>query len=65
MATRPDAPVLQSIAAELPKFTASLLPGTHALPWEPGWERLVSVVHRWLVQTLAEALLLPPADEDA
>jgi len=38
------------------------LPGTHALPWEPGWERLVAVAHRWLVQTIGEPLLLPPED---
>jgi hypothetical protein len=36
----------------------------HALPWEPGWERLVHTIHRWLVQTLGEPLLAT-LDEDA
>jgi pimeloyl-ACP methyl ester carboxylesterase len=29
----------------------------HAMPWEPGWERRVSEIHRWLIQTLGDPLL--------
>ena len=36
----------------------------HALPWEPGWERRVAEIHRWLIQTLGEPLLLPPEPEE-
>ena len=36
----------------------------HAMPWEPGWERRVADVHRWLVQALGESLLLPREEED-
>ena len=36
----------------------------HALPWEPGWERRVAEIHRWLIQTLGEPLLLPREPED-
>jgi len=40
--------------------------GGHALPWEPGWEKRVTLVHRWLVQQLGESLLatLEKADEE-
>lgn len=38
--------------------------GGHALPWEQGWERRVSEVHRWLVHKLGEALLVPRDEED-
>lgn len=38
--------------------------GGHALPWEPGWERRVSEIHRWLVHTLGETLLLPRDGEE-
>jgi pimeloyl-ACP methyl ester carboxylesterase len=37
---------------------------SHAMPWEPGWERRVSEIHRWLIQTLGEPLLLPRDEED-
>jgi len=37
---------------------------THAMPWEPGWERRVAEVHRWLIQMLGESLLLPREEED-
>ena len=37
---------------------------THAMPWEPGWEKQVSDIHRWLVQSLGERLLLPREDEE-
>jgi len=30
----------------------------HAMPWEPGWERRVSEIHRWLIQTLGDPLLV-------
>lgn len=30
----------------------------HGLPWEPGWERCVGDIHRWLVQQCGEALLV-------
>lgn len=36
----------------------------HALPWEGGWEKRVGEIHRWLIQTLGEPLLLPAEDED-
>jgi predicted alpha/beta hydrolase family esterase len=32
---------------------------------DPGWERLADDVHRWLVQTLGEALLTLPDDDAA
>ena len=36
----------------------------HAIPWEPGWEQQVGVVHRWLVRTLGEPLLLEREDDE-
>ncbi len=40
------------------------VPGAgHALPWEPGWEKRVSAIHRWLVQSLGEPLLVAREDE--
>jgi len=36
----------------------------HGMPWEAGWERRVGEVHRWLVQTLGESLLLPREEEE-
>ena len=35
----------------------------HAMPWEPGWEHRVSEIHRWLIQTLGEPLLLPQEED--
>ena len=37
---------------------------THALPFGPKWEALVSGVHRWIVRHLGEPLLLLRGDED-
>lgn len=36
----------------------------HAMPWEPGWEQRVSEIHRWLIQTLGDALLANREDEE-
>ncbi|MBP1684744.1 MAG: alpha/beta hydrolase [Deltaproteobacteria bacterium] len=36
----------------------------HGLPWEPGWEKRVTTVHRWLVQQLGESLLRPVDEEE-
>jgi pimeloyl-ACP methyl ester carboxylesterase len=36
----------------------------HALPWEPGWEKRVVQIHRWLVQQLGEPLLIAPEEEE-
>ena len=36
----------------------------HAMPWEPGWERLVATTHRWIVQALGESLLLLRDEEE-
>lgn len=36
----------------------------HAMPWERGWEQRVATIHRWLIQTLGEPLLLLREDED-
>jgi pimeloyl-ACP methyl ester carboxylesterase len=36
----------------------------HAMPWEPGWEQRVSEIHRWLVQTLGDSLLIEHEEED-
>jgi pimeloyl-ACP methyl ester carboxylesterase len=36
----------------------------HPLPWEAGWEQRVSEIHRWLVQTLGEVLLVPREEEE-
>lgn len=44
-----------------------VVPGAgHGLPWAPGWEALVTDVHRWLVRTLGESLLamLDESEED-
>jgi pimeloyl-ACP methyl ester carboxylesterase len=38
---------------------------THAMPWEPGWEQRVAEIHRWLIQTLGEGLLLPREEDEA
>jgi pimeloyl-ACP methyl ester carboxylesterase len=38
--------------------------GHHALPWEPGWQRCVSEIHRWLVQALGEPLLAMREDDE-
>jgi pimeloyl-ACP methyl ester carboxylesterase len=36
----------------------------HALPWDIGWEQRVAGMHRWLIQTLGQPLLLLRNDED-
>jgi pimeloyl-ACP methyl ester carboxylesterase len=36
----------------------------HAMPWDTGWERCVAEVHRWLVRTLGQPLLLEREGED-
>ena len=36
----------------------------HALPWEQGWERRVSEIHRWLIHSLGDDLLAWRAEED-
>ncbi|MFQ5667241.1 MAG: alpha/beta hydrolase [Candidatus Binatia bacterium] len=38
--------------------------GSHALPWEPGWQRRVSAIHRWLIQALGDPLLALRAEEE-
>jgi len=45
-----------------------VVPGaTHALHHEPGWDRRVSDLHRWLIQSLGEPLLarLEESEEDS
>ncbi len=42
------------------------VPGAgHALPWEAGWEKRVSGIHRWLIQSLGEPLLAMREDDEA
>ncbi len=36
----------------------------HAMPWEPGWEKRVGEIHRWLVQQLGDGLLASPDEEE-
>jgi len=36
----------------------------HAMPWNPGWEHLVSEIHRWLVRSLGDPLLAMRDEED-
>jgi pimeloyl-ACP methyl ester carboxylesterase len=36
----------------------------HAMPWEPGWEQRVDDIHRWLIQTLGEPLLVPCEEQE-
>jgi pimeloyl-ACP methyl ester carboxylesterase len=44
--------------------TFQCVPGVgHALPWAPGWEQRVSEIHRWLIRTLGESLLVTRAEE--
>lgn len=38
---------------------------SHAMPWAPGWERRGAEIHRWLIQTLGEDLLLLRGEDDA
>jgi pimeloyl-ACP methyl ester carboxylesterase len=35
----------------------------HAMPWETGWEGRVSEIHRWLIKTLGDPLLVVREDE--
>jgi len=37
---------------------------SHAMPWEPGWEQRVGEIHRWLIQTLGDGLLLLREDDE-
>lgn len=37
---------------------------SHALPWAPGWEHRGAEIHRWLIQTLGDGLLLLRAEDD-
>jgi pimeloyl-ACP methyl ester carboxylesterase len=36
----------------------------HALPWVPGWEQRGAEIHRWLIQTLGDGLLLLREEDD-
>jgi len=36
----------------------------HALPWDRGWERTVATVHRWIVKSIGEGLLVERDEED-
>jgi|SRR5579862_5578252 len=36
----------------------------HAMPWGPGWEQRVGEIHRWLIQTLGDDLLLLREDDE-
>lgn len=56
------APEVQRLAAAIGAVARVVADGGHALPWAPGWEQRVSEVHRWLVQTLGEDLLVPADD---
>jgi pimeloyl-ACP methyl ester carboxylesterase len=38
--------------------------GGHALPWENGWQERVTEVHRWLIRTLGDPLLVTPEEEE-
>lgn len=37
--------------------------GGHALPWEPGWQERTAEIHRWLIRTLGDPLLVPLEEE--
>ncbi len=54
---------LRELAAEL-GAAHTVIPNTrHALPWDEGWDRAVATVHRWLVKTLGEDLLVERDDD--
>ncbi len=48
----------QGIGADFVSVEAS-----HAMLSSPGWEKRFGDAHRWLIQTLGEALLVPPEEE--
>lgn len=51
-------PHLRRLATQL-GAEHTVIPDTrHALPWDQGWDRAVATVHRWLVKTMGESLLV-------
>lgn len=49
----------QNVGADFVAVDAS-----HAMIWSPGWEQHFGEVHRWLIRSLGESLLVPPEAED-
>jgi pimeloyl-ACP methyl ester carboxylesterase len=54
---------VEAMATRLGAEYASVDAG-HALPWDKGWEKRVGEVHRWLVKTLGEPLLMLRDEEE-
>jgi alpha-beta hydrolase superfamily lysophospholipase len=55
---------LERLAAEIGADYQCHPDADHALPFGPLWETVAAGVHRWLIRTLGESLLLLRGDED-
>ena len=53
---------LRRLAAEIGAAFLEAANAGHAIPWARGWEKRVSEIHRWLIQTLGDDLLVPEED---
>jgi len=54
-----------SLAQRIGATFRSLQGAGHALPWALGWEQHAAELHRWLIHSLGEALLVPQDEDDS
>ena len=55
---------VERLAAHVGAEVRRIEGGPHAMPWAPGWEQRVGEIHRWLIQTLGDDLLLMREEDD-
>ncbi len=55
---------VQRLASQLGADFALVAGATHGLPWDQGWDKAVAIMHRWLIHTLGEELLIPREEEE-
>jgi pimeloyl-ACP methyl ester carboxylesterase len=65
-ASDPFAPpsAVERLAAQVGASFRCVDGASHAMPWEAGWEQRVAEIHRWLIQTLGDELLLMRAEDE-
>jgi len=50
--------VVERLARHVGAEFQTLERARHAMPWDVGWEHCVAAMHRWIIQTLGDPLLL-------
>ena len=66
-ATDPFAPAsdVERLATQVGATFRCVDGASHAMLWEPRWEHRVAEIHRWLIRTLGDGLLLMREEDDA